>query len=126
MTEWGLVEGREHPDADELVELALGSLGAAEADRLAAHLVGCGECRAAYAAVEDGLQQVLAAGPSIAPPPGFSGRVLATMGLSDAVGASPAEGRVDPGGSGSASAESQGTPRLPKQEVLGAAADVQG
>lgn len=92
MTEWGLVEGREHPDADELVELALGSLGAAEADRLAAHLVGCGECRAAYAAVEDGLQQALAAGPSIAPPPGFSGRVLAAMNLSDASAAGSERG----------------------------------
>jgi hypothetical protein len=86
-----------------LVTLALDDLPAVEEDRLAAHLVSCAECRAAYAGVEDGLAQVLVAGPSIAPPPGFSGRVLAAMGLQDA-DAGPAQpaGRPRPG------AQSQG------------------
>lgn len=68
-----------HPDSDELVALALADLDAAGQERLAAHLSACATCREEYAEVSDGVQQALAATPAIAPPAGFSGRVLAAM-----------------------------------------------
>ncbi|MGJ6981557.1 hypothetical protein ACSDQ9_13690 [Aestuariimicrobium soli] len=74
MTEW-------HPDEDALVELALQVPEPDERARLSAHLAGCDACRARYAAIADGALQVLAASPSIAPPAGFSGRVLEAMNL---------------------------------------------
>lgn len=73
-----------HPNADQLVELALLDVEPAEQQLLAAHLAGCADCRTEYAALEDSLQQALAATPAIAPPAGFSGRVLDAMGMSDA------------------------------------------
>lgn len=69
-----------HPDPDRLVALALADLEPAEQERLSAHLVGCAACRDIYAEVADGLAQALAATPPIAPPAGFSGRVVAAMG----------------------------------------------
>lgn len=72
MSEW-------HPGSDELVGLALAEVGPAEQEQLAAHLAGCAACRADYADVSDGLAQALAAAPPVAPPAGFSGRVLAAM-----------------------------------------------
>lgn len=65
----------------DLVALALQELGPAERERVIAHLAVCGTCRADYAAIEDDLRHALAAAPSIAPPAGFSGHVLAAMGM---------------------------------------------
>ncbi len=72
MTEW-------HPDPDQLVALALADLDGNEQERLVAHLTTCSVCRDEYAQLSDGLQQTLTAAVSIAPPAGFSGRVLAAM-----------------------------------------------
>lgn len=72
MTEW-------HPDPDQLVALALADVGGDEQERLVAHLAACSACRDEYAQLSDGLQQTLTAAVSIAPPAGFSGRVLAAM-----------------------------------------------
>ncbi|MGB7961877.1 MAG: hypothetical protein WCF12_02805 [Propionicimonas sp.] len=72
-----------HPNADQLVELALLDVEPAEQQLLAAHLAGCADCRTEYAALDDSLQQALAATPAIAPPAGFSGRVLDAMGMSE-------------------------------------------
>lgn len=68
-----------HPESDELVALALGDVTSDEQDQLTAHLATCTECRDEYAALSDGVQQVLTATPAVAPPAGFSGRVLAAM-----------------------------------------------
>jgi hypothetical protein len=68
-----------HPESDLLVALALADLDAAEQQRLLDHLAACRACREDYAALADGVQQALAAAPAIAPPAGFSGRVLAAM-----------------------------------------------
>jgi hypothetical protein len=72
MTDW-------HPDADQLVELALSEADAADQERILAHLTTCQACRDEYAELSDGVQQALAATPSVAPPAGFSGRVLDAM-----------------------------------------------
>ncbi len=72
MTDW-------HPDPDQLVALALADVRADEQERLVAHLAGCAVCRDDYAQLSDGVQQTLTAAVSIAPPAGFSGRVLAAM-----------------------------------------------
>lgn len=82
MTDW-------HPDPDQLVALALLDVSAEEEERLAAHLVACADCRAEYAGVEDSVQRALAATPAIAPPAGFSGRVLAAMGVAADPGERP-------------------------------------
>ena len=82
MTDW-------HPDPDQLVELALLDVSAEDEERLAAHLVACADCRADYAGIEDSVQRALAATPAIAPPAGFSGRVLTAMGISEDSGAEP-------------------------------------
>ena len=83
MTEW-------HPDPDQLVALALADLDGNEQERLVAHLTTCSVCRDEYAQLSDGLQQTLTAAVSIAPPAGFSGRVLAAM---DSGFDAPAAGR---------------------------------
>jgi hypothetical protein len=72
MSEW-------HPESDELVALALGDVTSDASEQLTAHLATCAECRDEYAALSDGVQQVLVATPAVAPPAGFSGRVLAAM-----------------------------------------------
>lgn len=71
-----------HPDPDQLTALALADVSFQEQEQLAAHLVACSVCRADYAEISDGLQQALATAPALAPPAGFSGRVLAAMGSS--------------------------------------------
>lgn len=73
----------QHPPLDDLVALALRDVPTAQAAALNDHLAGCGRCRGQYAAIDLDVQQVLAATPAIAPPAGFSGRVLDRMGLSD-------------------------------------------
>lgn len=77
MTEW-------HPEPEEWVALALAQADPADEERLVAHLTSCVGCRDEYTALSDGVQQALAASPAIAPPAGFSGRVL------DAITATPA------------------------------------
>lgn len=72
MTEW-------HPEPDQLVALALADLEPDERGRLVDHLSTCPACQDAYTELSDGLAQALAAAPAVAPPPGFSGRVLAAM-----------------------------------------------
>lgn len=71
-----------HAEADELVALALRDVGAADEARLLEHLAQCDRCRLEYLAVELDVQRVLPAAPAVAPPAGFSGRVLDRMGLS--------------------------------------------
>ncbi|MCA0294950.1 MAG: hypothetical protein LCH96_06485 [Actinobacteria bacterium] len=68
-----------HLDADQLLALALAEQPAAEQELLSAHLAVCATCRDEYAALSDGVQAALVATPSVAPPAGFSGRVLAAM-----------------------------------------------
>lgn len=77
MSEW-------HADHDALVALALHEVEPAERERLSAHLAACTECRAEYATIEDGVSHTLAAAPAVAPPAGFSGRVLSSMGMEGA------------------------------------------
>ena len=78
MTDW-------HPDADELVGLALAEATATDQERLLAHLSSCPSCHEQYAGLIDGVQRALAATPAVAPPAGFSGRVLAGMGTPETV-----------------------------------------
>jgi len=73
----------EHADHDDLVALALAWAEPDERARLSAHLFGCGPCRADYEQIADAVQHTLAAAPSIAPPAGFSGGVLAAMGMAE-------------------------------------------
>lgn len=73
----------QHPEPDQLVSLALAELAPAEQERLVAHLAGCPACRDDYAELSDGLQQALTATPAVAPPAGFSGRVVAAMTATD-------------------------------------------
>ena len=72
MTDW-------HPEDEALLALALADIEPAEQARLIDHLSTCAPCRDEYADLSDGLAQALAASPAIAPPPGFSGRVIAGM-----------------------------------------------
>jgi hypothetical protein len=68
-----------HLDPDQLVALALAELPPDEQEQLSAHLAVCRSCRDEYTALSDGVQEALAATPAVAPPAGFSGRVLAAM-----------------------------------------------
>lgn len=86
----------QHVDPDELVALALQQVEPQERARLSEHLEGCARCRDEYAGLEDAVQQTLAATPSIAPPAGFSGRVLATMGQGELSGATLPDARLGP------------------------------
>lgn len=69
-----------HPDPDDLAALALTEVEPEAKERLVAHLTDCPACRGDYAELTDGLTLALAATPAIAPPAGFSGRVLSAMG----------------------------------------------
>lgn len=97
-----------HVGYDDLVALALQAVEPAEGARLIGHLGTCSECRAEYAAIEDDVRHALAATPSVAPPAGFSGRVLAAMGMTDA----------DVAGSASASTAGDRTPNPPARSRL--------
>lgn len=88
MTDW-------HPETDQLVALALADIEPGESELLVAHLAGCPACRDEYTGLSDGLQQALAAAPAVAPPPGFSGKVLAAMAPAVAAGRfNPRRGRL--------------------------------
>ena len=71
----------DHPGQDVLVDLALGEVGEPDRSALARHLADCDPCREGYSAAAAGLEHVLAAAPTVAPPPGFEARALAAMGL---------------------------------------------
>jgi hypothetical protein len=64
-----------HPDEDELIALALGTLPGEPADLLR-HLTTCPPCRSAYDELSAAVDAVLPAAPSVAAPPGFDARVL--------------------------------------------------
>jgi hypothetical protein len=121
--------GRTHPVPDRLVTLALGEVHEPGRSELARHLTGCEPCREEYSAVVAGLEEVLAAAPTVAPPPGFEGRALAAMGRAGfpaAGGGSRAgvNGRARARG-GARAREHQrgpGTPRVRRRSVLVAAA----
>lgn len=83
MTDW-------HPGTDELVALALAEADPADQERILAHLTTCSACHEEYAELSDGVQQALAATPSVAPPAGFSGRVLDAMAAESAPVVRPA------------------------------------
>ena len=87
MTDW-------HPEDEQLVALALADIEPAEQARLIDHLTGCAPCREEYAELSDGLSQALAASPAIAPPPGFSGRVVAAMTLAEGARVRRPRGRL--------------------------------
>lgn len=76
-----------HPDHDSLVALALQDVDPAGRAHLSGHLAACPACRAEYAVIEDAVAQALVAAPAVAPPAGFSGRVLTAMGLEAPSGA---------------------------------------
>jgi len=69
----------EHPGQDVLVDLALGEVVEPGRSALARHLAVCESCREEYATLAAGLEHVLAAAPTVAPPPGFEARALAAM-----------------------------------------------
>ena len=87
MTDW-------HPEDEALLGLALADIEPAEQARLIDHLNTCAPCRDEYADLSDGLAQALAASPAVAPPPGFSGRVVAAMGPVAGAGVRMPRGRL--------------------------------
>lgn len=66
----------DHPDADDLISLALGHLDGDRAEDLAAHLTVCAQCRRAYDGYADSIALLLPASPRTAPPPGFTAQAL--------------------------------------------------
>lgn len=74
----------QHPSQDLLLDLALADIDDAGRDALNRHIALCQPCRVAYATLADGIDRVLTAAPSVAPPAGFSGSVLAAMGMGGA------------------------------------------
>jgi anti-sigma factor RsiW len=104
-----------HPSDERLVDLALNDLGSPEQDALSAHLARCEACRRRYARVADSVDGVLAAAPSIAPPPGFTGGVLAAMGVDPPRAATLPTLSSSP--SGSAPPSSPG-PEVPRRRAL--------
>lgn len=73
-----------HPSDERLVDLALTDLDSRDQDALTAHLARCEACRLRYSVIADTVDGVLAAAPSVAPPPGFLSDVLAAMSLEPA------------------------------------------
>ncbi|MEB8337233.1 hypothetical protein OKJ99_06845, partial [Streptomyces endophyticus] len=64
-----------HPDEDELIALALGTLPGGQ-DELLRHLSLCSTCRSAYDDLAAAVDSVLPAAPALAAPAGFDARVL--------------------------------------------------
>jgi len=74
-----------HPDEDELLALALGTLPGGSAGLLR-HLTVCPACRTAYDDLSAAVDSVLPAAPSVAPPAGFEARVLERLELPASAG----------------------------------------
>ena len=70
-----------HPSDERLTDLALSDLDTREQDALTAHLARCESCRHRYSAIADNIDGILAAAPSVAPPPGFLTGVLDGLSL---------------------------------------------
>ncbi|MFD1505517.1 hypothetical protein FE374_02645 [Georgenia yuyongxinii] len=70
-----------HPDADVLLDLALGDLPEPDRGRLMRHVRTCERCGPEYADMAAGLDHVLVAAPRAEPSPGFDRAVLAAMGM---------------------------------------------
>jgi len=84
-----------HPSDERLTDLALQDLDSRERDALTAHLTHCDACRLRYSGIADIVDGVLAAAPSVAPPPGFTSAVLAALGLDPSPGAAGGWKRSD-------------------------------
>ncbi|MFI8535169.1 hypothetical protein ACIGMX_33625 [Streptomyces aquilus] len=69
-----------HPEEDELLALALGTLPGESAELLR-HLTVCPACRSTYDDLSAAVDSVLPAAPSVAPPAGFEARVLERLEL---------------------------------------------
>ncbi|MFC8347126.1 hypothetical protein [Streptomyces sp. NPDC057280] len=74
-----------HPDEDELLALALGTLPGEPAGLLR-HLTVCPACRSTYDDLSAAADSVLPAAPSVAPPAGFEARVLERLELPASAG----------------------------------------
>lgn len=68
-----------HLDDDELLDVAL---GADDGAAFTAHLADCPDCHARYRELDEAVRGIVVAAPSVAPPAGFSGRVLEAAGPS--------------------------------------------
>lgn len=66
-----------HLDDDELLDVALGADDGAAST---AHLADCPECHERYRELDEAVRGTVVAAPSVAPPAGFSGRVLEAAG----------------------------------------------
>jgi hypothetical protein len=64
-----------HPEEDELIALALGTLPGEQAELLH-HLATCPTCRSSYDGLSAAVDSVLPAAPAVAAPAGFDARVL--------------------------------------------------
>lgn len=74
-----------HPDEDELIALALGTLPGRQA-ALLRHLAECPACHSAYGDVSTAVDAVLPASPAVAAPTGFEARVLNRLELGRSAG----------------------------------------
>lgn len=70
-----------HPDADVLLDLALGDVPEPDRGKLMRHVRTCATCAPEYADLTAGLDHVLVAAPRAEPSPGFDRAVLAAMGM---------------------------------------------
>ena len=78
-----------HPSDERLTDLALSDLDSRDQDALTAHLALCEACDVRYSRDRGQRGRVLAAAPSMAPPPGFTSGVLAALGLDPVREATP-------------------------------------
>ena len=79
----------QHPDDDRLLALALDDIDDTEREATLGHLSTCHRCRVAYDAFSAAVEQTFSVAPNVEPPPGFDGRVLTAMGLSQPAGERP-------------------------------------
>jgi putative transcriptional regulator len=69
------------PHVDDLLpEYAAGMLSAADAERLQAHLAGCGRCAAELGEIREALDGLALDLPALTPPPALRERILADIG----------------------------------------------
>ena len=65
-----------HPDADLILELAVGHLSGPDRDGVVAHVADCPDCRGELEALTGAVESTLAAVPRTEPSAGFSAAVL--------------------------------------------------